>query len=52
VLDKFERHYTRYLDQEFLKAYSIVECRSDAIAISGATAALLVISILVAVLNA
>lgn len=28
VLPEEERHYTRYLDREFLKAYEVVECRS------------------------
>lgn len=27
MLDEWEWDYTRYLDKEFLKAYSIVECR-------------------------
>ena len=30
VLEPWERHYTTYLDKEFLKAYSIVDCRSKA----------------------
>jgi len=27
VLPEEERHYTTYLDKEFLKAYAVVECR-------------------------
>ena len=27
-LPEMERHYTKYLDPEFLKAYEVVECRS------------------------
>ena len=30
VLSPYERHYTTYLDREFLKAYEVVECRSGA----------------------
>lgn len=30
VLPEEERHYTRYLDREFLEAYEVVECRSKA----------------------
>ena len=49
VLDPFERDYTRYLDKEFLKAYSLVECRSGASKIATASMAVL-IALLVAVL--
>ncbi len=48
VIDPFERHYTRYLDKEFLKAYSLVECRSAASRMTAA--ATLAISLMVAVL--
>ncbi len=34
VLPEYERHYTRYLDREFLEAYEVVECRSGASGIS------------------
>ena len=30
VLPEEERHYTTYLDKEFLKAYAVVDCRSGA----------------------
>jgi hypothetical protein len=30
VLPEEERHYTTYLDKEFLKAYAVVDCRSAA----------------------
>lgn len=30
VLPEEERHYAKYLDKEFLKAYAVVECRSGA----------------------
>jgi len=29
VIPHEKRHYTRYLDREFLKAYEIVDCRSS-----------------------
>lgn len=44
VLPEEERDYTVYLDQEFLKAYSLVECRSFAMSIQ-MTSLLLVISL-------
>ena len=46
VLPETERHYTRYLDREFLKAYEVVECRSKATLILPKYVLMVVISVI------
>ena len=47
VLPKEERHYTKYLDEEFLKAYTVVECDSGAFSTLTATTFSLISSMVV-----
>jgi melanoma-associated antigen p97 len=42
VLPEEERHYTTYLDKEFLKAYAVVECRSGSTSINTSFVLLLI----------
>ncbi len=51
VLPEEERHYTTYLDKEFLKAYAVVECRSDSTAISISTITTFVLLLMILGIN-
>jgi len=51
VLPEEERHYTTYLDKEFLKAYAVVECRSDSTSISISTITTFTLLLLILSIN-
>ena len=50
VLPEEERHYTTYLDKEFLKAYAVVDCRSGAGSISSAELLIKLVTLVTAVI--